>query len=220
MKPFDVAESGEYNYDGAEYYWDYEWDEYPDYELEAMVRGNNLWYISNIRTWLNSNKEVVKYEDQEPADYAAFDYINGYASEPGFLHDFTEEELDMLVEIDISTFGGELGGNAKIKSKDKVFLLSEDELEWFEDADISIFTTPTKQAIENDDINSYELYSLDYNVKNYYWLLREPVNFSGSEIYMVSNGYDEEEIVECIAAVGNFGIRPAIAVDLTKLAED
>lgn len=67
MKAFDTAEGGKYNEDenGVSYY-SQESEADTNMELQVQVRGNSNWKDSNIRTWLNSADEVVRYEDQKP----------------------------------------------------------------------------------------------------------------------------------------------------------
>lgn len=93
MKPYDVAESGRFNYDkdGNSYVEDPRVDE--NQELQIQVRGNSDWSVSNIRTWLNSSQEFVKYQDQAPDNSAIAEKVNGYVHEPGFLYGFGKEEM-------------------------------------------------------------------------------------------------------------------------------
>lgn len=61
MKAYDAAESGRYNYAGDENYWTRESEADTDMALQAQVRGNSDWSVSNLRTWLNADTEVVAY---------------------------------------------------------------------------------------------------------------------------------------------------------------
>lgn len=117
------AENGRYNYDGDKDYWTTVIDPYKDAELEACVRGSNLWSDSNIRTWLNSERENVVYEDQTPAASAMSEKKNGYSNEAGFLHGFTKEELDVLRETEIYTWGNILISSEGIWTVDRQALL-------------------------------------------------------------------------------------------------
>lgn len=221
MKAFDAAESGKYNSDGSQDYWMTEID---DKLLEAHVRGSNLWCDSNIRTWLNSEKENVAYEDQAPTASAMSEKKNGYSNEAGFLHGFTEEERAVLRETEIFTIGNVLMDSMGTETDDRVFLLSQEELKWFGEADISVFAAPTENAAEQDQTGWYEGYSLSLGVEAYPWLLRDPAEDSTSKCMAVGNGYQTEEIspdmLERIeAGVEGFGIRPAICVDRQALTE-
>ena len=101
-----------------------------------------------------------------------------------------------------------------VTTQDRVYLLSLEELEWFEDAGMNTLAVPTDAAIEQDGSGWYGVYSLDYGVKEYDWWLREPVDGSSSQCYMVGNGYTENNLFEFSVGLEGFGIRPAITVDL------
>lgn len=152
MKAFDAPESGKYNSDGSNDYWAAEIE---DKLLESRVRGSNMWCDSNIRTWLNSEKENVVYEDQAPTASAMSEKKNGYSNESGFLHGFTEEERAVLRQMQVLTVGNVLMDSWGTETQDRVFLLSQQELEWFGEADISIYASPTDYAVEQDRTGWY-----------------------------------------------------------------
>lgn len=66
MKAFDAAEGGSYNVSEDESYWRTKTDDISP-KLQRSIRGDNRWERSNIRTWLNSSREMVQYTDQPPA---------------------------------------------------------------------------------------------------------------------------------------------------------
>ena len=209
MKAFDAAEGGKYNYQNGEY-----WTgdiRTVDAELQHLLRGNNRWGVSNIRTWLNSEKENVTYEDQAPKATAMSELVNGYDTEPGFLHGFTEEELEAIVVTSVTT-GNEV-------SEDRVFLLSGEELVWFEEADVAKTAVPTAAAIARDKTGWYEIFSLDFGVEDYYWWLRDTDTTEGNinfyEAYIVGNSYNGGKLISRSVGLEGFGIRPAMTVDLT-----
>lgn len=211
MKAFDAAESGKYNdYEGNDY-----WGkaiEKEEADLQHFLRGNNMWNTSNIRTWLNSSAENVVYEGQPPSVSAMSEMVNGYDTEPGFLSNFSTDEMGAIVETDIMT------GN--IATKDKVFLLSGEELDYFETANVNMKATPTKAALEQDASNWYEAYSLENGVEDYYWWLRDAVSTSQYEAYVVSNSYTSEKMISQSVGLEGFGIRPAMTVDLNLILFD
>ena len=45
-----------------------------------------------------------------------------------------------------------------VETRDKVFLLSMDELKWFEEANVSLLAEPTEQAVEQDETYWYRDY--------------------------------------------------------------
>lgn len=214
MKAFDAAEGGEYNeYDGKSY-WGRDTEANTNLELQVLVRGSSSWEDSNIRAWLNSEREVVEYSGQAPVMKAMSEHKNGYNTERGFLNGFTDEERAAIVETEIKTAGNALSKEDIITTNDKVFLLSADELGWFDEAGISKYTVPTQAALEQDQSNWYEVWVDSYGVKEYDWWLREPVAEKASACYIVGTGYTEQVLFEANAGLEGYGIRPAVTVDL------
>lgn len=217
VKAFDAPESGRFNHDEETdyYYSDTREMLEADPELQAYVQGNSSWEGSNIRTWLNSDKENVEYVGQAPTPAAMPEGPNAYHTEKGFLCNFTQEELAQIKTTEVVTKGNALADTENIVTQDKVFLLSMDELEWFKEANVSMLAEPTAGAIANDGISWYQDYCLDYGVKNTMWWLREPVTDAGSKCYLVGNGYREENIYAEVVGIECYGIRPAMTIDLT-----
>lgn len=214
MKAYDAAESGHYNYDGDRDYWTRESEADTDMALQARVRGNSDWSISNLRTWLNADTEVVAYTDQPPLATAMADKKNGYQNEEGFLCGFTQEECDAIVETELVTRGNALSGRDSVTTCDRVWLLSLDELTWFDEAGMSKFTSPTEAAVKQDQSFWYILYYNTYGVSSFSWWLREPAPNAASLCYLVDNGYTENVIRQENAGLEGFGVRPALTVDL------
>lgn len=225
MKAFDAAESGKYNYDETRDYIGRESEADTDLQLQAYVRGDSSWQDSNIRTWLNTETEIVSYTGQEPLASAMSERQNGYQNEPGFLYNFTEKEREMLVERECITPGNALT-KGNVSTYDKVFLLSMEELTWFDEAGISKLAVPTEAALEQDTSQWYEVSVSECGLKEYCWWLRTPVAGYSSKAYLVENGYgiENEEISNNLkkANVGleGFGIRPAVVIDLERYFED
>lgn len=214
IKAYDAAESGRYNHDGAVDYFGEDARLEEDKELQAYVRGNNSWENSNIRTWLNSASENVVYEGQAPTALAMADGVNGYNHEKGFLCSFSKQELERIKTTVVKTPGNVLADENSIETHDKVFLLSLEELQWLQEANVSLTATPTESAIENNQSTWYQSYCVDCGVDAIMWWLREPVDNSTSKCYLVGNGYSEENIVTWEVGVESFGIRPAMVIDL------
>lgn len=189
-----------------------------DMKIQEQAFGSNSWEKSTIRAWLNSSEKRVAYEDIRPERMRFADNSNEYDEEPGFLYNFTDEELDAIVEKTIMTEGNIFSDSEKIETKDKVFLLSVDEVKWLEEAGISIYAKPTEEAIEQDKSDTYTgTMQEGYGTDTLLWRLRTPVEDSPSKCYMVSIDCADESISDgfYVSAEG-FGIRPAITVDLTK----
>lgn len=218
MKAFDAAESGRYNWYESTDYWSRDSAADTDLELQLLVRGNNDWSVSNIRTWLNSADEVVFYADQPPMASAMAEKKNGYQNEAGFLHDFTGEELAAIVETEVVTNSNALYDADTVTTVDRVYLLSMEEMEWFDEAGISKLAVPTQAAVEQDGSYWYMLDYTEYNIKEYCWWLREPVAGTTSQCYLIGNGYTEENLRQENAGLEGYGVRPALTVDLYKIS--
>ena len=224
IKPFDTAEGGEYNeYDGVDY-WAYENRIIDDPRLCILARGNNDWEASNIRTWLNSDRELVEYKDQAPTRKASCTGENFYSNEPGFLYYFSEEEKAVIYPTHNKTLANEFSENPKdgyVDTQDLVFLLSEEELSYLREAGISVYATVTEQAKEKDTSNSAGSFVEMHNIENYYWWLRDhstEAKTNEGKIVLTEYEDDEDSVVkDWSVGAASFGIRPAITVKLDKL---
>ncbi|MBQ8789791.1 MAG: toll/interleukin-1 receptor domain-containing protein [Ruminiclostridium sp.] len=219
MKCYDAAESGKYNYIGNDDYWNEDISTLP-MMTQKKLRGSNQWHLSNIRTWLNSDRENVQYNDQPPTSAAMPETVNGYDKEAGFLNGFTREEKTAIVPTPIKTNNGAMD----VTTDDLVFLLSKDELELLQTADVSIAAKPTEKAVEQNKSTIYGAYSLDLGVEDHYWWLRDNGGAAGYEGYLVCNSYAENKVISYPVGVEGFGIRPAMKIRLTtdvinKIAE-
>lgn len=221
FKAFSAAESGSYNYDDDKNcYWSiHETEADRDLELQAYVRGNSSWEDSDIRTWLNSDKEYVVYDGTGPVASAMSEKKNGYIGEAGFLAGFTKKERDAIVPTHHATNANALDRESA-ETTDLVYLLSEDELAWLAESNVSIYAKPTAAALGQDQTSWYTTFSLQYGVDTYFWWLREPVPDKASRCYMVENGYTSGRLTTMEAGVEGFGIRPAIKINKKKFRFD
>jgi len=82
LKPFDAAESGQFDAEGGSFTED----------KETQKWGSNKWSNSNLCEWLNSSAQKVAYTTQPPTESAVKDGHYAYAKEPGFLSGFSQNE--------------------------------------------------------------------------------------------------------------------------------
>ncbi len=208
MKAYDAAEGGKYNFYDGEYYWNVPPTDI-DAELERLIRGDNTWENSNIRLWLNSDRENVQYIGQAPTMQAMSELTNGYNTEAGFLRGFTEEERAAILTTKVITNGS--------VTEDKVFLLSSDELELLYRADVSKYALPTDTAVKQDTSRWFELNQNDFGIMDHYWWLRDAVADTASECYVVNNSYSSIDVFTASVGLEGYGIRPVMTIDLTAV---
>lgn len=220
FKAFDGAESGtSYEYEG-EYYTPGSIEIKKDnFEILVQTNGNNEWSSSNIRTWVNSDKKNVKYSDSMPIAKTMSDRKNGYNTEPGFLYGFTDEEKNAIVTVTNTTKGYYSADGQEITTQDKVYLLTKADLADFDKAGLSIYASPTDEAVNKNETAYYESYKEIYHVGEYFWWLREPVEDTPHQCYFVTSGQESEMLAKRGVNVESFGIRPAITVDVDALLE-
>lgn len=218
MKAYDSPEGGEYNRYGGVDYGTYENHVVTDESLLLLIRGNNDWSKCNLRTWLNSEDEVVKYEDAPPT-YKAIG-ANYYNTEPGFLHSFTAEEKAAIVTVTNKSTANTFSENAVdgyITSEDKVYLLSSEELNWFDEAGISMYAVPTEECKAHDEyIKSYELFTQSYHTETYYYWLRDSSNEVINKVYITTTENVSNKTYLADIVGSSYGVRPVITIDPTK----
>ncbi len=216
VKAFNAAESGKGGYYEGKDQYGKDAPARTDLNIQKIAWGDSTWKNSTLRTWLNSSNEVVKYEGQVPSIKAFSDMYNDYSAEAGFLNGFTEEELDMIVETSVYTVGNALNKDSVIETRDKVFLLSVEELEWFEDSDIPLYAVPTEQAINANQDPTYKELILDtYKTDTCFWWLRDPVEGYSAKNYVVSLSVTDIVTDDSYyACVPSIGVRPAITIKI------
>lgn len=241
MKPFDVAESGIFDKDSADN--SYDRDMKDSFSMQQMqeFRGNSDWDTSNIRTWLNSDSARVSYKDQAPSKRATDECVNAYDLQSGFLYGFSEKEKAMIFEknnvtamnavcaqeADKKAYGSvptlitdeyNLKGSATKTTKDKVYLLSFDEVQkYLFNNNLIIFAEPTQSAIDSDKSTFYKV-SLSHDTKYSTWALRTPNGASAHQFLAVSAGISaKEDIHVYYCAADGVGIRPAMTVSFDQV---
>lgn len=217
IKFYDGAESGERTYDRAgNRFLEANRTNYSPTTMTEFF-GNSDWSTSNIRTWLNSDQAKVSYKDQAPTNDASELYENQYDKQAGFLYHFTSNEKSLLVTRKNSTASNALGSGNKV-TEDKVFLLSQDEVQkYLINQNLSIYATPTLSACNSDKTEVYK-YNKEQGSPNHRWVLRTPAKNVSEQIMVVGDGhYDEQDFFYVNAASPILGIRPAIVIDTHDL---
>lgn len=217
MKAFDAADSEGFCQDKGEYYYiNRETKADTDLGFQAFIRGDSQWESSDIRAWLNEENGLANYGDSAPHASKMSDRKNGYELEKGFLTNFSKAEIAAIKTTVVETKGNDLSNEEVITTEDKVFLLSVDELELLEKANMNILTYPTAECLKQDESDWYEYEYEAHKSRTYCWWLRDPVEGSSSKCYMVGTEYYDEKIWKKEVGLEGYGIRPAITVDLTS----
>lgn len=214
MKPYDAAESGRYYKDGEGNTCDR--TKLEEYSQEERIEfyGNSDWESSNLRSWLNSPDSLVAYQGQEPVSAGTDDGVNGYHTQPGFLHDFTQQELDRLAETELVTPGNPLS-KEEIHTRDRVFLLSVEEAkQYLEGQNISRYAAPTELAAAASHATLYPTYQ-SFGVSSLPWYLRTPSAEHAGRIFMAGTGFgNEADVFEGYVCSAGGGVRPAVVIEL------
>ena len=183
--------------------------------------GNNRYYQSNIRQWLNSDSQSW-YSPQHSADApptSANTWLtyNSYDTESGFLTNFSEQLKSVLLPTTLTVAKNTItdGGGSESVS-DRVFLLSNIEVglpkeNGIEDGKLMpLFSTasnriakPTSGAVNN---SGYKDDTLKENTVWRYWL-RNPYFNSA---YNTRVAYTDGSLYYSSAYDSTYGVRPAL----------
>lgn len=103
-KAFSAAQDGSYGLEiniNNEFDMDYENNPDIKYCIEYIEDGlgSNRWSQTSIRDWLNSCDKTVKYTTHPPVASALSNPAAAYASEPGFLYNFSKDERNVIVPV-------------------------------------------------------------------------------------------------------------------------
>jgi serine/threonine protein kinase len=176
LKPFDAAESGQFG-KGA---------------TDVEKCGSNIWSNSNLREWLNSEDEIVKYSTVKPDNKAVWKGYCPYYKEAGFLKNFSSIDKEKIKTVKYND------------SEDKVFLLSEKDLKLYFKTDLEKSKKITSEAVE---LSNYKKASLKADYKWYYWT-SSPVTSSGVLVSFVDQNGDFADYYN--AYNGSCGVVPAL----------
>lgn len=199
--PYDGAESGMRAQNGDAYF---NGDKLAEYTDEQLIQfwGSSDWETANIRSWLNSDAAIVEYVGAKPTEDATSLYENNYEAKAGFLYAFSEEEKNQLILTDIE------------ESKDKVFLLSREEVEaYLVEQNIVLSAVPTENAVLLEGTGLYKEY-YEKGERTTYWALRTQGD-NACSVLCVGTGLGKTENFHSEYACSSLmGVRPAIVLPL------
>lgn len=198
--------------------------------------GNSRYRTSNIRQWLNSDKDENKWwtpqnlndgilgtnnADVPPSDNGFLQYNKlGYADKKGFLKSFTADEIKAILDTTLDVGKNTVTeGGGKETVADKIFLLSLTEAGYtgvggakegkvfnFFKNDLSRQVTLTKQCVNN----SLSKDKLSTN-QNWDWWLRSPSIGFPASVFLVSKTGAVLNSPTSMSE-GSIGIRPALNI--------
>ena len=192
--------------------------------------GNNRYRDSNVRQWLNKGGspwfQKTHTADEAPTD-GGMNQPTGYDTKEGFLSSFTDEELAVILDTDLTVALNTVtdGGGSETVT-DKVFLLSNTEVGLANENNIveggllPLFTNDasrisylTQQAFDNTNSTSKPANAS----AAWYWWLRTPnaSNSRGARCVSPAGSRDYN-----FAYVGNYGVRPALNLKSDLLVSD
>lgn len=192
--------------------------------------GNNRYRDSNLRQWLNKGGspwfQKTHTADEAPTD-GRMSQPTGYDAKDGFLSAFTEEELAIILDTNLTVALNTVtdGGGSETVT-DKVFLLSNTEVGLANENNIvegsllPLFTNDasrasylTQQAFSNTNSNSKPA-----NVSAaWYWWLRTPFASNSRRVRFVNA---DGSLSYNSAYSGDFGVRPALNLKSGLLVSD
>lgn len=208
--PYDGAESGTRGKAGEIYFIEEDLAEYTDEQLKQFW-GSSDWETSNIRSWLNSDEAIVTYEGTAPTEDATSLYENNYESEAGFLYDFTEAEKSQLRTTTVVT---ELADGQTIETEDKVFLLSQEEVEiYYVEQNLLIPAVPTENAVLLEGTGLYSEY-YEQGERTTYWGLRTQGDNACSILCAGAGLGKTENFHSEYACSSLIGVRPVVVLPL------
>lgn len=190
--------------------------------------GNNRYKHSNIRQWLNSDKEGW-YEPQHSADEPptadkVWSGHNPYLDEPGFLTFMSEEMKAALIPTNIRVAKNTVtdGGGSEVVT-DRVFLLSRAEMGLGDENNITegkpfdMFNSDSaRQAYTTKEAWENSTYDYDLNSTRFYWMRTPDSGGAGYVRFVDSSG----SLSNDNAYGGYDGVLPALNLSSDTLVSD
>ena len=196
--------------------------------------GNNRYSVSNLDQWLNKDAaggawySAAHSTDHSPdTTEGTGGYGTQYATRPGFLHDFTDDEKAAILSTSIRVVKPDVDGGSYEDVVRKVFLPSTTEVGLSNENSIAegaawgYYTNNTarvgyvtQQCIFNT-LSSNKPSAT--NSARWYWWLRTP-NYPNANIPRMV--YSDGSLSITSACRGDFGVRPALNLSSSLLVSD
>ena len=196
-------------------------------------RGNNRYSVSNIDQWLNKDAAGgAWYSAAHSADHSpdtsdgTGGYGTQYATRPGFLHDFTNDEKSAILSTSIRVVKPDVDGGSYEDVVRKVFLPSTTEVGLSNEGSIAegaawgYYTSDTARiGYVTQQCFSNTLSSAKPSSKNtaWDWWLRTPVYSIAENARGVNS---KGSSLNRNACYGYLGVRPALNLSSTLMVSD
>lgn len=194
--------------------------------------GNNRYSVSNLDQWLNKDAaggawySAAHSADQSPNSSSVVYANTQYASRPGFLNGFTDDEKAAILSTTIRVVKPSVDGGSYEDVVRKVFLPSTTEVGLSNENSIAegaawgYYTSNTarigyltQQCFSNTPSSSKP----SSKTTAWYWLLRTPYY---SYAYSARNVYSDGSLYKGDAFYGSGGVRPALNLSSSLLVSD
>lgn len=201
-------------------------------DSERQNYGNNRYSVSNLDQWLNKDAaggawySAAHSTDQSPNSSSVVSANTQYASRPGFLNGFTDDEKAAILSTTIRVVKPSVDGGSYEDVVRKVFLPSTTEVGLSNENSIAegaawgYYTSNTarigyltQQCFSNTPSSSKP----SSKTTAWYWWLRTPNYFAARSTRVVGSGGD---LASGSAYSGDFGVRPALNLSSSLLVSD
>ena len=191
--------------------------------------GNNRYLHSNLRQWLNKSGHpwyVATHGADAPPNDTGMNTPTGYDDEPGFLSNFSSDELGGILDTTLTVAKNTVtdGGGSEVVT-DKVFLLSNTEVglanenSIVEGSLLPLFSNDASRIakLTQQGVTNTKSTSKPATVNAWYWWLRTPrATVSRFVRYVHSSG----TLDHSVAYNGYNGVRPALNLKSGILVSD
>lgn len=200
--------------------------------VDRQNYGNNCYSVSNLDQWLNKDSaggawySAAHSTDQSPNSSSVVYTNTQYASRPGFLNGFTDDEKAAILSTTIRVVKPSVDGGSYEDVVRKVFLPSKTEVGLSNENSIAegaawgYYTSNTartgyltQQCFSNTPSSSKP----SSKTTSWHWWLRTPIYSDAQSSRVVGTGGGSGSGVAC---GGYFGVRPAINLSSSLLASD
>lgn len=182
--------------------------------------GNNRWLHSNLRQWLNSDKNAPWFSATHTADEPPSIGSNGnsYDTENGFLTNLGTSFKNAILTTDLKTLTATVDGGTVETVQDKIFLFSMTEMGLAGttgkegtviphlSSSANRVLKPTQEAV---DQSTYSASNLSATINYFYWLRSAYPDFPHINYRITNNG----AFAQSVSDNDTIGVAPSVNLD-------